>query len=286
MERLDPMNFLIFVCLFLETGRWTLDKQSKADGKLLLACTKLAVALSTGYRKDKEQNVLGAIFNGHFHQIRPSLAQCWPGLRFIIICPRWESSCLHFRSISFWKYVTVPSLLHGNKWSWISVLNAFSVWPLLSDFWTLKLKKKDNTPLGQVPKTITSSSPPGLSPAFCSCFHQFWVGRQRGWRWWQLNAISLEATPSQVFCLCETWLFHNLCLRLVWLKATIQTWEQAAAPSVVQVLFWLVWVPLHPNHLHFIWNHSSKGQPQTVIYWDLDSKDIISTCEIPRFPYI
>lgn len=64
-----------------------MDKHSKADGKELLACTKLAVALSIGYRKDKEQNVLGTIFNGQFDQIRPSLAQCWPGPRFTIICP-------------------------------------------------------------------------------------------------------------------------------------------------------------------------------------------------------
>ena len=59
-----------------EAGREPMDEHSKAGRKATcLACTKLAVALRTGYNKDKKQSVLEAIFNGQFDQTRPSLAQ-------------------------------------------------------------------------------------------------------------------------------------------------------------------------------------------------------------------
>lgn len=160
----------------------------------------------------------------------------------LILCPE----CFHFLSASF----------------------------LPCGHWNLK-----KTPLELVPKTITSSSPPGLLPALRPCLHHFWVDRQRGWKMMATECHQFEGNTQPVLCLCDTWLFHNLCLRLGWIKATSQTWVQTAPLSVVQVLFWLVWVSSNPNHPHFTGKHSSKRQLEIVIYWDLDFKDMF-TCKI------
>lgn len=88
--------------------------------------------LALGTVKTKSKMYWGQFSMGTFNQIRPSLAQCWPGPRFTIICPMWETGCLHFRSVSFWNCVSVPSLLPEIKLSWSSVLNAFTFCLLLS----------------------------------------------------------------------------------------------------------------------------------------------------------
>lgn len=179
MERFDPMNFLTFLLLlFPGAGRWTIDKHSKADGKELLACTNLAVALSTQAKTrakcagdnfqgtlSLDQTLFGSVLAwpevyNHLPNVREQLSS-FQEHKFLKICfstkpPPWKQAELILSPECF-QHLTTSILPFGH--------------------WNFK-----KIPLEQVPKTITSSSPPGLLPALCPCSHHFWVDGQRGWK--------------------------------------------------------------------------------------------------------